>query len=182
MLPDGVSGRHYWMFMQPDPNVAKPDHWLQTASQQEKLDYVLKSVAKLPPKFREIFESTPASGIKKEPHIWRDLELSSLPAGRIILVGDAAHTMTPFRGEGGYHTIIDALKLSKILGHLDVTDITAVKAAVAEYNTEMLERGSEAVRSSRDVQSAGKAKDGKSKLVSANQEARPLPEEIIALC
>ena len=182
VLPDGVSGRHYWMLMQPDPNVADPDHWLQTASQQEKLDYVLKSVAKMPAKFREIFELTPASGIKKEPHIWRDLELDSLPAGRIVLVGDAAHAMTPFRGEGGYHTLIDTLKLSKILGRLDAKDITAIKAAVAEYNAEMLERGLEAVQNSRNFnQSAKKSDSGKSKVMSANQEARPLPEVEIVL-
>ena len=181
VLPDAVSGRHYWMFMQPDADIAKPDHWLQTATQQEKLDYVVKKVAKMPPKFREIFELTPASGIKKEPHIWRDLELTSLPTSRVILVGDAAHAMTPFRGEGGYHTLIDALKLSKVLGQLDVKDMGAVKAAVAEYNAEMLERGSEAVRSSRNVQAAGKAQDGKPKIVSANQVARPLPEVEIVL-
>ncbi|KAF7502831.1 hypothetical protein GJ744_005010 [Endocarpon pusillum] len=180
-LPDGVSGRHFWMFMQPDPNVADPDHWLQTASQQEKLDYVLKSVAKMPAKFREIFESTPASGIKKEPHIWRDLELDGLPAGRVVLMGDAAHAMTPFRGEGGYHTLIDALNLSKILSKIDVKDIAAVKAAIAEYNAEMLERGTEAVRNSRNEQSANKTKDQKSKVVSAMQEAKPLPEEVIVL-
>ncbi|KAI9746347.1 MAG: hypothetical protein M1818_000059 [Claussenomyces sp. TS43310] len=152
VLPDGVSGRHYWMFMQPDPKVAKPDHWVQTASQQEKLDHVLKSVAKLPPKFREIFESTPASGIKEERYISRDLELNSLPAGRIVLVDNAAHAMTPFWGEGG-----------------------------AEYSAAMLERGSEAVRNSRNEQSAGKTKDRKSKFVSANQEAKPLSDETIVL-
>lgn len=182
VLPDGVSGRHYWMFMEPDPNVANPDHWLQTASPQEKLDYVLKSVAKLPSKFQEIFNSTPASGIKKVPYIWRDLELDSLPAGRIILMGDAAHAMTPFRGEGGYHTLIDALKLSKILGQLDPKDIAAVKSAVSAYNVEMLGRGTEAVRNSRNFKQASTTSDdGKPKIMSANQEARPLPEREIVL-
>jgi 2-polyprenyl-6-methoxyphenol hydroxylase-like FAD-dependent oxidoreductase len=180
-LPDGVSGKHFWMFMQPDPKVADPDHWLQTASQQEKLDYVMKHVAKLEPKFREIFELTDVSGIRKGSHIWRDLELESLPVGRVVLVGDAAHAMTPFRGEGGYHTFIDTLKLSKILGQIDVKDIVAVKAAVAEYNSEMLERGSDAVRSSRNEQPVKKDENGKAKVVSALQEARPMPEENLVL-
>ncbi|KAJ5124077.1 FAD/NAD(P)-binding domain-containing protein [Penicillium bovifimosum] len=179
--PDGVSGRHYWMYMEPDPNVAEPNHWLQTATREEKLNYVLKKVSKMPPKFREIFESTPASGIKEEPHIWRDLELESLPAGRVILVGDAAHAMTPFRGEGGYHTFIDCLELSRILGKIDSTDIAAVKEAVAGYNAEMLERGVEAVRNSRGEQGDRKAQDRKSKVVSAMQEAKPLPESEIVL-
>ncbi|KAI4169133.1 MAG: hypothetical protein LQ348_007346 [Seirophora lacunosa] len=188
VLPDGLSGRHYWMFMQPDPAVASPDHWLRTATQAEKLAHVQCAVAAMPAKFQEIFTLTPPEGIKKEPHIWQDLELASLPAARVVLVGDAAHAMTPFRGEGGYHTLIDALKLSKILGELDSTggggggdDIVAVKAAVEAYNAEMLQRGGEAVRSSRNVQQAQKTADGKLKLVSANQVARPLPEEEIVL-
>ena len=179
--PDGVSGRHYWMFMQPDTNVGKPDHWLRSATQQQKLDHVLKAVAKLPPKFREIFELTPTNGIQKEEHLWRDLELQSLPAGRIVLLGDAAHAMTPFRGEGGYHAFIDALRLSKILGKLDAKDTAAVKAAVSDFNTEMLKRGVAAVRNSRNAQTAQKNKDGESVYISAGHVAKPMPEEEIVL-
>lgn len=167
--------------MQPAPDVADPNHWLQTATQEEKLDRVLKAIAPMPPKFREIFEATPARGIKKEPYVWRDLELESLPTGRVILMGDAAHAMTPFRGEGGYHAMIDALRLSKILVEVDAKDINAVKAAIAEYNTEMLERGGEAVRSSRGEASAQKTQDGKAKLTSAGQEATFLPKVEIVL-
>lgn len=147
--------------MQPDVDVEKPDHWLRTATQQEKLDHVLKLVSKMPPKFRELFELTPASGIKPEPHVWRDLELESLPTGRVVLLGDAAHTMTPFRGEGGYHSFIDSMNLSKKLSQLDGKDINAVKTAVSEYNAEMLERGGEAVRSSRNENSDQRTRDTK---------------------
>ncbi|KAL8931748.1 MAG: hypothetical protein Q9211_006758 [Gyalolechia sp. 1 TL-2023] len=180
----GLSGAHYWMYMQPDAAVASPDHWLRSATQAEKLAYVQGAVKKMPAKLQEIFQLTKPEGIKKDPHIWQDLELGSLPACRVVLVGDAAHAMTPFRGEGGYHTLIDALKLSKILVELrDANsggDIGAVKAAVAEYNAEMLARGGEAVRSSRNVQQA--KKDGeKPKLVSANQVARQLAQEEIVL-
>lgn len=181
VYPDGVSGRHYWMFMQPDARVADPGHWLQTASQQEKLDHVLQSVAKLPPKLQEIFQSTPVNGIKKEPHIWRDLELNSLPTGRVVLVGDAAHAMTPFRGEGGYHALIDAMRLSKVLGQLDIEDSASVKTAVAEYNAEMLDRGADAVRNSRNEHSTNKPADKKAKPMSAGQLVRPLPEVDISL-
>ncbi|KAK8059066.1 monooxygenase [Apiospora saccharicola] len=179
-LPDGVSGRHYWMFMQPDPNVAAPDHWLRSASQQEKLDHVLKLSASMPAALRELFELTPVSGIKTEPHIWRDLELESLPAGRVVLLGDSAHAMTPFRGEGAYHAFIDSLKLSKLLSKTDGKDMGAVKAAVAEYNAEMLDRGVRAVQVSRNADS-GKPKDPNAKLTTANQTLRPLPQLPIVL-
>ena len=157
------------------------DHWLQTATQQEKLDYVLKTASKMTPKFREIFEATPTEGVRKQPHIWRDLELEGLPTGRVVLVGDAAHAMTSFRGEGGYHAFIDSLDLAKILGRpgFDVKSKDAVKAAITEYNAEMLERRTDAVRNSRNEQGARKTKDGK--LMSAGQIVRPLPGEDIAL-
>lgn len=183
VLPDGISGQHYWMFMQHDAQVAEPDHWLQTASQQEKLDYVLKAVAALPPRFREIFKLTPADGIKKEQHIWRDLELGAdaVPADRIVLLGDAAHAMTPFRGEGGHHALIDSLKLSKVLGQLHEQgkdgSIEAIKAAVAEYNAEMLTRGSGAVRDSRNMGSGGKPGEKPKAWIGA----KPIPEKEIVL-
>ncbi|KAI1385656.1 FAD/NAD(P)-binding domain-containing protein [Hypoxylon trugodes] len=182
--PDGVSGKHYWMWMTPDPNVAEPDHWLQNASQQEKLDHVLKSVAPLPPQFREIFEQTPASGITEKPYIWRDLQLeqSSLPAGRVVLLGDAAHAMTPFRGEGGFHAFIDALKLSKVLGQLNASEVgngvEGIKTAIAEYNSEMLQRCWVAVQDSRNMQ-VGK-QPGKAG-AKPWRGARPLPKENIVL-
>jgi 2-polyprenyl-6-methoxyphenol hydroxylase-like FAD-dependent oxidoreductase len=181
VLPDGKSGRHYWMLMQPDANVENADHWLQTATQEEKREHVMKLVENMPPRFRGLFEQTPASGIKKEPHIWRDLELESLPTGRVVLVGDAAHAMTPFRGEGGYHSFIDAMNLSKILSTLDGKDIDAVKAAVDGYNAEMLERGGEAVRNSRNENSQQRTSNTKAKFTTANQLVKPLPEVAIRL-
>ncbi|KAL5402960.1 hypothetical protein PMIN06_003017 [Paraphaeosphaeria minitans] len=156
VFPDGNGGRLYWMFMQPDTadiDITDATHWLQTSSAQEKLDHVKKTAAGLSPRLREIFELTPVEGVRKEPHIWRDLELESLPTGRVALLGDAAHAMTPSRGEGAFQAFIDAMKLSKMLAKLSTEDrfkdINAVQAGVAEYHSEMLQRGTAAVRRSR---------------------------------
>lgn len=154
---DGRSGRYYWMMMRPDPTVGEPDHWLQKASKRAKLDHVLQAAEKLSPALREIFDLTPVEGIREEKHIWRDLELSSLPAGRVVLLGDAAHAMTPFKGEGGYHAFLDALALSKLFGKLAADEeeggapssLGAIKTAVEAYNTDMLRRSGQSVRSSR---------------------------------
>ncbi|KAJ4419209.1 hypothetical protein N0V82_005116 [Gnomoniopsis sp. IMI 355080] len=152
-MPEGTSGRFYWMFMQPDEDITKPDHWLQVASQQEKLDHVLKTVAPLASELREIFELTPTEGVRQDLHVWKDFELANIPASRIILVGDSAHAMTPSGGVGAFHTMIDAIKLTNTLVSLSKQDksldIAAVKREVAEYNGEMLKRGSAAVRTSR---------------------------------
>ncbi|PKK43459.1 hypothetical protein CI102_11825 [Trichoderma harzianum] len=154
VAPDGKSARYYWIMSRSDPTIADPDHWLHKATQQEKLDHAREVMSNREPKFREIFDLTPVEGVKKETHIWRDLELSSLPAGRVVLMGDAAHVMTPFRGEGGYNTFIDAMALAKILDRVDkedkTHDIESIKASVNEYNAEMLERGVKSVQLSRE--------------------------------
>jgi 2-polyprenyl-6-methoxyphenol hydroxylase-like FAD-dependent oxidoreductase len=153
---DGQGGRFFWMFMQPDVDdieMTDAKHWLHTSSQQEKLYHVRKTTAGLAPKLREIFELTPTEGVRKEPHIWRDLELDGLPSSRIALLGDAAHAMTPSRGEGAFHAFVDAMKLSDTLDQLQeedkVKDIKAVQTAIGEYHAEMLKRGNTAVRASR---------------------------------
>ncbi|KAI1350266.1 hypothetical protein F5Y01DRAFT_326639 [Xylaria sp. FL0043] len=151
---DGQSARYYWMMMRPDATVGEQDHWLQTASKQAKLNHVLQAAEKLSPELREIFELTPVEGIREEKHIWRDLELSSLPTGRVVLLGDAAHAMTPFKGEGGYHAFLDALALSRLFGKLNVNEneaptLGAIKTAVEAYNVDMLKRSGRSVRSSR---------------------------------
>lgn len=183
--PDGVSARYYWNFMQTDPDIANSEHWLRKATQQEKLDYVNKSIKELSPKFREIFEITRAENVRQDTHTWRDLELETLglPAGRVILMGDAAHAMTPFRGEGGYHTFVDTLVLSKTLGALNgdgkFKDINAVQQAVAEYNDAMLKRGGRAVRDSRNLHADAQrfGPDGKPLVVTMV----PLPDMDIEL-
>ncbi|KAI0172768.1 FAD/NAD(P)-binding domain-containing protein [Hypoxylon sp. FL1284] len=154
---DGKSACYYWNFMQTDHDIGKPDHWLQKATQQEKLDLVLQFIQQLSPEFREIFEMTRAEQIQQNTHVWRDLELEGvgLPGGRVILMGDAAHAMTPFRGEGGYHTLVDTLVLGKVLGELESSgsfkDITAVQQIISEYHKAMLKRAGQAVRDSRNL-------------------------------
>jgi hypothetical protein len=155
--PDGLSARYYWNFLETDAGIGQPGHWLQNASQQEKLNHVLENTRKLSPKFRTIFETTKAEHIQKETRVWRDLELdpNQVPACRVILMGDAAHAMVPFRGEGGYHTLVDTIVLSKVLGDLassgDYKEIDKVKTAVASFTGAMLKRAGQAVRDSRNL-------------------------------
>jgi 2-polyprenyl-6-methoxyphenol hydroxylase-like FAD-dependent oxidoreductase len=155
--PDGLSTHYYWNGMDGDVDTASPDHWLKKAGPQEKLDYVLKRTAGLPPELREIYTMTPVEGIKHELHVLRDLQLESLPSGRVVLMGDAAHAMAPLRGEGGYHAILDNLMLGRILGDLDagggLKEIAVVQRVADGYNDEMLTKGRQAVRDSRDQHS-----------------------------
>ncbi|KAJ5740980.1 hypothetical protein N7493_000852 [Penicillium malachiteum] len=181
-LPDGLSGRYYWNFMQIG-DVSDPDHWLHKASPQEKLNRVLSAISDMPAELREIFEQTPVEGVRPESHVWRDIELDSLPTTRVVLVGDAAHAMTPFRGEGGYHTLVDTLLLGEIFRNMNndakFNDPVIFEKAITAYNKEMLQRGRKAVQDSRNLHgNAGRVgPDGKPLVV----EMTPLSDVEIKL-
>ncbi|KAF2642119.1 NAD(P)-binding protein [Massarina eburnea CBS 473.64] len=184
---DGLSGRYYWNLMEYDSNVTKPDHWLQTATKQEKLDHALKVTQKLSPELREIFEPTKPDQIRDEQHVFCDIELDSLPTGRVVLMGDAAHAMMPIRGEGGYHTLIDSLLLGKVLGQLNdgevIKDLAAVNLAISGYNEGLIRRGLQAVRDSRrlDLNATRYGPDGKPLAAHKGPTLKPLPDVNIVL-
>ncbi|KAI0838506.1 hypothetical protein F5Y06DRAFT_268252 [Hypoxylon sp. FL0890] len=93
--PDGNSGAYYWLVIIEDFDLEKEDHWLRSASQSERLEYALKLTSTLEPKFTEVIRATPTSGMRTQPLIIRDAEIDDLPVGRITLLGDAVHPMTP---------------------------------------------------------------------------------------
>ncbi|KAI1392316.1 uncharacterized protein F4822DRAFT_425525 [Hypoxylon trugodes] len=100
----------------------------------------------LPPKLRSIVEKTGPQGMKHPPiHFWTlTMDPEMLPKSRITLLGDAAHCMPSFRGEGGFHALLDALKLGKALARLRTNDTQVIKKVLGDYQDEMIERGSKA--------------------------------------
>lgn len=154
VYPDGCSGNFYWDYFEEDDTVDDPNHWLRTATQQEKLDYVLGKVhSSFPPRLCEAIELTPVEGMVKKYHLWKDIRPENLPNGRCILVGDSAHVMAPFRGLGGFNAFTDALNLSRGLIKLHHSgkedDLKEVEKTVGVYNEEMMRRGQAAVDRSR---------------------------------
>jgi hypothetical protein len=92
---EDLSGDYYWSIGWEDHDVSKPDYWLKNASKAAKYDHVMKMTESLEPKFREIFQLTSVDRIIPRQTVYQYGEISCLPGGRYVVVGDAAHPMTP---------------------------------------------------------------------------------------
>ncbi|KAI0023336.1 putative monooxygenase [Xylariomycetidae sp. FL0641] len=176
---DQNSGDYYWSVSWQDHDVGKPDHWLKTASKSEKLARARLTADDLDPKLAEIIHLTPEEGIPDAQIVYRDADISELPVGRVTLLGDAAHPMTPFRGEGGMHAFRDAINLSKLLSQVDRSDPQSIQATMRSYQEEMLPRGRAAVQASRGA--IENNQDSRNKAIMWGYAAVPLPEEKISL-
>ncbi|KAI0401463.1 FAD/NAD(P)-binding domain-containing protein [Xylaria palmicola] len=174
---DDLSGDYYWCVSWDGEDVDDPSHWLKNASGEAKHDYVMKITQSLEPRFREIFRLTPISGILPGLTVFRDAEIQSVPEGRVVLAGDAAHPMTPFRGEGGVHAIKDALNLSEALSRVDFEDLADIRLKLGSYQREVLERGNAAVRLSRSASN----RQTHTRIVTWGHETKPAAEETVLL-
>jgi salicylate hydroxylase len=67
--------------------------------------------------------------------------------GNVVLLGDAAHPMSPFRGEGANMAMLDALVLADSLRYFGKDD--RLEAAISRYEREMLARTRRAILLSR---------------------------------
>jgi 2-polyprenyl-6-methoxyphenol hydroxylase-like FAD-dependent oxidoreductase len=94
--------------------------------------------------WRELFENA-ASSYTPRPLYCMPLDQTWEAAPNLTLLGDAAHLMPPFAGEGVNMAMLDALELSQCL--LD-THYPDTQSAIAAYEKQMLARSSEVAEQS----------------------------------
>ncbi|KAJ8129759.1 hypothetical protein O1611_g3873 [Lasiodiplodia mahajangana] len=145
VYPDGKSGRFGWALIWPDEGAAKEDFWVYTAIGQEQYDFVVEKTKNLSAKYLTAIKRSDPQTCVPVLRLYT-LVMDSMPTGRITLLGDAAHAMTPFRGEGGFHAISDALNLARAIGEIEKDDVENIKRVFGAYQTQMLERGNEAAK------------------------------------
>jgi 2-polyprenyl-6-methoxyphenol hydroxylase-like FAD-dependent oxidoreductase len=75
---------------------------------------------------------------------WKTIEFDN-KAGRATLAGDAAHPMTPQRGQGLNHAICDVANLVSALNKAQKGELS-LNDAVSKYDTEMIKRGGDEVQ------------------------------------
>ncbi|WP_291144091.1 FAD-dependent oxidoreductase [Flavobacterium sp. UBA7680] len=106
----------------------------------------------------QILEATLAAQISGYPVYDRQLLDSDLldKSGSSTLIGDAAHPMSPFKGQGANQALLDALSLARAIAKgckpLSQWRESGIrKSVLTEFEAEMLERSANKVRDSADA-------------------------------
>ncbi|KAK8114924.1 hypothetical protein PG999_006993 [Apiospora kogelbergensis] len=149
VAPDGKSGDYYFHLAWQDDNAGRDDHWMTSATAEELRDYALRATQNMPPQFRCMVERAQLEDFKVPPLRLITILLDSLPLGRVTILGDAAHAMTPFLAQGAVHAIRDALSLGKALTAVSDSSRSAITKHLGPYQEEMLTRGRQAAENSK---------------------------------
>lgn len=94
----------------------------------------------------ELFENAATAFIPR-PIYCMPLDQDWRPLPNLTMIGDAAHVMPPFAGEGANMAMLDALELSECLTSDKFNDL---REAIFHYETSMRERASAAAKESLD--------------------------------
>jgi salicylate hydroxylase/6-hydroxynicotinate 3-monooxygenase len=110
-----------------------PESW----SQKGDLDVMRQAFAGFHPEVRAVMQACP------EVHKWALMERDPLPRwceGRVTLLGDACHPMTPYMAQGAASALEDAAILSRCL---EQCDADGIPAALQRYEINRLPRTAE---------------------------------------
>lgn len=111
--------------------------------------YLLRQFADWYDPIPELLAVTPAERILYHP-IYDIEPLESWFDGRLVLLGDAAHAMTPNMGQGACQAIEDAYALAWALGNC-----TSIEAALKQYESLRLPRAASIMSRSRQIGKVG---------------------------
>ncbi|WP_329064817.1 FAD-dependent oxidoreductase [Amycolatopsis sp. NBC_01480] len=132
---------------------------------------VLDQIRGWHPGLSRLVELSPEGTVSRLP-IKTSVPVEPWETGPVTLLGDAVHSMTPFRGIGANTALRDAQLLCRNLIGANLIDAGEVRAAVADYEHRMRVYGFQAVRAS-----ARSAED----FVTENRFARAMSRSMFAV-
>ena len=94
------------------------------------------------PQIRHILDAVDPASVYRDDARWMQTPLPAYHVGRVALLGDAAHPMTPDLGQGGSQAIEDAVVLAKLLAETggDVQSLEAYTAARLPRTMDIVKR------------------------------------------
>ena len=113
-------------------------------NQSEVLKWFQKEYPDWSPIWYELFENTSTPFIPR-PIYCMPLDQTWKTAKNLTIIGDAAHLMPPFAGEGVNMAMLDALELSETLTS---SQFNTIESAISEYEKNMFKRASKIAQES----------------------------------
>lgn len=117
---------------------------LDFSDQKQILEWFKKEYPEWNTIWYELFENSAVPFIPR-PIYYMPLDQSWETQSNLTLLGDAAHVMPPFAGEGANMAMLDALELSRCLTS---DQFKTLQEAISHYETQMRQRAAEATRES----------------------------------
>jgi 2-polyprenyl-6-methoxyphenol hydroxylase-like FAD-dependent oxidoreductase len=174
---DGKTGYYYFILLWVDKKAPlttdENPYWTVRASKEQLATFAREKTKAYPDYLRVLVDKVAVEGYSSPGFQLQgvQLEAEQLPAGKVIVIGDAAHSMTPckcdcgvtflemfanhlqVRGEAGVCAFTDALKFGRTLTRVRDTQAKGeeLKALVAEFRDDMLARGKWAIEVSNPV-------------------------------
>jgi 2-polyprenyl-6-methoxyphenol hydroxylase-like FAD-dependent oxidoreductase len=100
---------------------------ISDAQKLQQVDHWKRYVAAISPRIGALL-TQPLSETRLLPYTYRDVELRRYFMGRVVLLGDAAHSMSPQLGQGASMALLDSLALATALENRNIP------AALVEYD------------------------------------------------
>lgn len=117
---------------------------LDFSDSTQMMEWFKTEYAEWNPVWAELFENAAVPFIPR-PIYFMPLDQTWETKPNLTLLGDAAHVMPPFAGEGANMAMLDALELSKCLTS---DQFSSLEEAIASYEVRMRKRAAEATKES----------------------------------
>ncbi|KAK7227837.1 hypothetical protein V2G26_000007 [Clonostachys chloroleuca] len=173
-LPEQDIRKFYYILgYRADENSGKEMDELASASREELFAKAIELTKEWQPILRNVIQHMGPQGMYAPPIKFQEfVPPETLPRGRVTILGDAVHTMIPFRGAGANTAFKDAADLTRILKR-SFQQGGDVRSALDEYADAILPRGRTMVLESR---AAGQDTEGFMRNLRDN--IGPIPESV----